>query len=55
MVAFIHIPQSAIAKLNTRKLLGVRNSLIFRNEITVSPLRNNPTRPLGNKHSRETQ
>lgn len=44
-VAFIEIPISAMARLNTRKLLGVRNSLILRKATTVTAFRKNPRRP----------
>lgn len=45
-MAFIEIPISAMARLNTRKLLGVRNSLILRKATTVTAFRKNPRRPL---------
>lgn len=45
-MAFIEIPISAMARLNTRKLLGVRNSLILRKARTVTAFRKNPRRPL---------
>lgn len=44
MNALTHIPQSARAMLRTSRLLGVRSSLIFRNEIMVRPFRQKPSR-----------
>lgn len=51
MVAFIEMPISAKAKLNTRKLLGVRKSRIFKKAITVTAFINNPRRP--SEHTRD--
>lgn len=44
-VAFMEMPISAIAKLNTRKLLGVLSSLTLRKATIVTALRKNPSRP----------
>lgn len=46
IVALVEMPISAKAKLNTRKLLGVRNSRILRKAITVTAFMKNPRRPL---------
>lgn len=51
IVAFVEMPISAKAKLNTRKLLGVRKSRILRKAITVTAFMKNPRRPL--EHMRE--
>lgn len=44
-VAFMEMPMSASAKLNTRKLLGVLSSLTLRNATTVTAFRKKPSRP----------
>lgn len=49
MVAFIQIPISASAKLNTKKLLGVLSALTLRNATTVTAFKTNPSRPLAEK------
>lgn len=46
-VAFMEMPISAIAKLNTRKLLGVLSSLTLRKATIVTALRKKPNRPDG--------
>lgn len=46
-VAFMEMPISAIAKLNTRKLLGVRSSLTLRKATIVTAFRKKPNRPYG--------
>lgn len=51
MVAFMEMPISAKAKLNTKKLLGVRKSRILRKAITVTAFMKNPRRP--SEHMRE--
>ncbi|TNN80944.1 hypothetical protein EYF80_008949 [Liparis tanakae] len=45
-VAFIEMPISAIAKLNTRKLLGVLSSLTLRKAVMVRAFKKKPSRPL---------
>ncbi len=45
MVAFIEMPISANAKLNTRKLLGVLSSLTLRKAATVTAFKKKPSRP----------
>lgn len=45
MVAFMEMPMSANAKLNTRKLLGVLSSLTLRKATTVTAFRKKPSRP----------
>lgn len=47
MVAFMEMPMSANAKLNTRKLLGVLSSLTLRKATTVTAFRKKPNRPWG--------
>lgn len=44
-VAFMEMPMSANAKLNTRKLLGVLSSLTLRKATTVTAFRKKPSRP----------
>lgn len=44
-VAFIQMPISAIAKLNTRKLLGVLSSLTLRKATIVTAFKKKPSRP----------
>lgn len=46
-VAFMEMPISAIAKLNTRKLLGVLSSLTLKKATIVTAFRKNPSRPFG--------
>lgn len=46
-VAFMEMPMSAIARLNTRKLLGVLSSLTLRKAAIVTAFRKKPSRPLG--------
>lgn len=45
MVAFVEMPMSASAKLNTKKLLGVLSSLTLRKATTVTAFRKKPSRP----------
>lgn len=45
MVAFMQMPMSARAKLNTRKLLGVLSSRTLRKASTVTAFRKNPKSP----------
>lgn len=47
MVAFIEMPMSATAKLNTRKLLGVLSSLTLRKAAMVTAFKRMPSRPCG--------
>lgn len=49
MVAFIEMPISAIAKLNTRKLLGVLSSLTFRKATIVTAFKKKPSIPFGGR------
>lgn len=44
-VAFMEMPMSAMAKLNTRKLLGVLSSRTLRKATMVTPFRRMPSRP----------
>lgn len=46
-VAFMEMPMSAIAKLNTRKLLGVLSSRTLRKATIVSAFKKKPSRPSG--------
>lgn len=46
MVAFMEMPMSAMAKLNTRKLLGVLSSLTLRKATIVTAFRKKPNRPM---------
>lgn len=55
IVAFIEMPISAIAKLNTRKLLGVLSSLTLRKASIVTAFRKKPSRPLGKGNKKHTQ
>lgn len=55
MVAFMEMPMSAIARLNTRKLLGVLSSLTFRKATIVTEFRKMPSRPLGEAHTEQTE
>lgn len=44
-VAFMEMPMSARARLNTRKLLGVLSSLTLRKATTVTAFRKKPSSP----------
>lgn len=55
IVAFMEMPISAIAKLNTRKLLGVLSSLTLRKASIVTAFRKKPSRPLGKGNKKHTQ
>lgn len=46
MVAFMEMPMSAMAKLKTRKLLGVLSSLTLRKAAMVTAFKKKPIRPL---------
>ena len=52
MVAFMQMPMSAMAKLNTRKLLGVLSSLTLRKAAMVTAFRKKPSRPFGEEQEK---
>lgn len=54
MVAFMEMPISAIAKLNTRKLLGVLSSLTLRKATTVTAFKKKPSRPFGGAKNKQS-